>query len=1145
MKRFTGIKARTVFYTIIPVIIGFCAIFTILFISLFNSHQNAAEAEFKNIVRKYTNIFENKIGNVINYLSFVTDILEFQVREKMTDREALQRLMLDIFDSNNNIDGSSVYFEPNMYDGKDAEYKNTRFGTELSGRICYYYYRVNGEINYLREAQINDEEFSCPHYINAKAFNTPIYTDPVETDINGEKIFMFLIVFPLHGINNEFIGAITADIYLKEIYEELQAEKIYKSGNIVITNDNGKIIYSTRFKDIGKTREEAGLVRAVPPRPARETSQQNRPENAGIMRNETLSTNYFHSVTETSQILKIKSIFNNKDTLISRETIYFPMLDTRYYFSVVVPFDEINEEGRRLLLIALILSGSVLIMITIILYFIAGKITKPLVEFKEVADKIAQGDYHIRIKNNYHDEFALLKDAINIMTGRVEESMGESEKSLRILKNILNGIGVLIYVTIPETGEVLFINDALKSLYKLKGEEGVGQKCHKLFRDSEKRCSFCPCYELDKDPGIQISWEEHHPEQNVDVRHINCYIDWPGGMKAHLQYAFDITDIKKITEEKLIAEQKANELTRKKEHAEETSRMKSVFLASMSHEIRTPMHGIIGFSELALDSNIPVKTRSYLSKIKTSAESLLLIINDILDVSKIEAGKMELENIPFDINNVFKLCRLISSPKAQEKGLTLFCYSEPSVGRLLLGDPTRLRQILLNLLSNAVKFTNNGMVKLLSAITARTEDTITMHFEVKDSGIGMTAEQLSRIFQPFTQADDSTTRKFGGTGLGLTISKSLVNLMGGDLNAESTYGLGSRFSFELTFNTVNVTDDNVREASTVNIDERPVFDGEILICEDNSLNQMVISDHLSKVGLKSVVAANGRIGIELIKKRINNNEKQFDMILMDIHMPEMDGLETARKIIEMGLKTPIIALTANIMGNDRETYFEAGMPECLPKPFLAQELWSCLLKYLTPVGMTVVNRVIDNSEEEEQQKELITAFVKSNQTTFTDINDALNAGDMKLAHRLAHTLKGVAALIGQKKLSAAAQALEQSILNNLTELINEQANILENELKAALLELNTLYESYAINAGTPSESGYLDKENALKLLEKLELLLEEDNFDSMNLVDDLRRIPGTEQLVSQVENMKFKQARETLIAIMKETELNGDKYGKI
>ena len=1122
MIKFSGIKAKTVIYTIIPVIVSFIIISTILFFSLFNAYQNTAKAEFNNIVKKHTKIFENKISGVIDYLSFVSSVLEFQIAENETDRESLQKLLSIIFHNNSDIDGSSIYFEPDMYDGKDAEYRGTLFGTGLSGRICFYYSRIGEDVSYSAEALENEEEFSLPLYLKVKNSNMPIYTDPFDVTIDDEKIFMFVIAYPIHGKNGEFIGAITGDIHLKEIYQTLQAEKIYKTGAVFITNDNGRIIFSSKYEDIGKTREEAGLVSAVPSAPQTQYTSSTWLEE--------IHNKSVHPVTEDSQIIKIRSALNNKNTFIARETIFFPQLNSRYYFSVVVPLDEVNAEGNRLLVIVLVISMFILFGISSILYFIAGKITKPIIEFSNVANKIAQGNYNIRIENDYRDEFLQLKETLNLMTSRIEENINESEKSLRILKNILNGINALIYVIVPETCELLFINDALRNMFNLKEEEGIGQSCYKLFRNSDTRCSFCPCRELEKNPDSKVIWEEHHPDLGKDIRHINCLIDWPGKVKVLLQYAFDITEVKKITKEKLLAQQE-------KEQAETTSRMKSVFLASMSHEIRTPMHGIIGFSELALDDNIPIKTKNYISKIKTSAESLLLIINDILDVSKVEAGKMELENIPFNVNEVFKLCRLISSPKAQEKGLTLFCYAEPSVGRLLIGDPTRLRQVLLNLISNAIKFTNNGMIKMLSAITSKTDDLITMRFEVKDSGIGMTEEQLSRVFQPFMQADDSTTRKYGGTGLGLTIAKNLVNLMGGSLTAESALGLGSRFSFELTFQTVNITE-NITITPAVNIDEKPLFQGELLICEDNTLNQMVISDHLSKVGLKSVIAVNGKIALELIKRRIENNETQFDLIFMDIHMPEMDGLEASKAIIEMGVKTPIIALTANIMANDKDTYAQAGMLDCLPKPFIAHELWSCLLKYLKPVGKSAVKKIseftnedLTATEEEEQQMELIRVFIKSNQTTGKEIQNALNEGDKKSAHRIAHTLKGVAKLVGQIKLSQAAQAAEEAILNSETDQINAQVNALENELRISLSELIPLSNHYKGKEFNQNDNSFIDKENVLKLLEKLDLLLEEDSFDSLNLVGDLRMIPGAEQLASCVENMKFKQAREALSTV--------------
>jgi len=1124
MKFSYGIKAKTVIYTIIPVIISFCVICIILFFSLFNAYQNVAKSEFKNIVRNHTKIFENKITGVLEYLSFVASVLEFQIHADMADRETMQRMMIEILESNCDINGSGIYFEPNMYDGKDAQYIGTQYGSVQTGRISYYYYSNNRNILFKTEAPDNYVEFIRSHYVKTKEKIAPVYTDPFELEIDGKKIFMFVITFPILGINNEFLGMITADIHLSGIYEQFQAEKIYKTGNIIITNDNGKIIYSSRFNDIGKTREEAGLVRAVPSKPP------------SAVYSPDITAKSFQSIAESSELIKIKSVFNNKDTLLSRETIYFPLLNSRFYFTVVVPFDEINEEGNRLLVIVIIISAAVLIMITLVLILLAGKLAKPLKEFKDVAGKIAQGNYSIRVEGSYRDEFAVLKDTVNFMTERIEENIDESKKSLRILKNILNGIDVLIYITDPKTSEILFINQPLRSLFKLQDEEGIGEKCYKLFRRINKKCDNCPCDKLDIDPDTPVVWEENSEEEGRIVSHTDCYIEWLSGYKVHMQYSFDITEIKKITEEKLKAVNEAYELAGKKEQAEATSRMKSVFLASMSHEIRTPMHGIIGFSELALDDNIPAKTRNYLSKIKISAESLLLIINDILDVSKVEAGRMELENIPFDISNVFKICRLISLPKAREKGISLFCYAEPSVGRLLIGDPTRLRQILINLISNAIKFTNNGMVKLLSAITEKTDNTITMHFEVKDSGIGMTEEQLGRIFQPFMQADSGTTRKFGGTGLGLTITKYLVELMGGVLNVESTPGLGTRFNFEITFKTVEITEKKEFADVPGVTGEKPVFNGEVLVCEDNSLNQMVITDHLSKVGLKTYIAVNGKVGLELIKNRITNGEKPFDLIFMDIHMPEMDGLETAKNIVEMNVKTPIIALTANIMSHDRDTYLEIGMRDCLPKPFVANDLWSCLLKYLKPVSMLPVNHEADYTEEDEQQMELITAFVKSNQSTYTDIRDAFDKGNLKLAHRLAHTLKGVANLVGQKKLSAAAQVVEQLLTNNNTNSLSGQMNILEKELNAALIELSPIADNHVKKIKEIPFNASFDKENALKQLTTVDSLLEADSFDVLNLVNDLRSIPGTEKLAGQIENMKFKLARETLAEIKKQLE---------
>ena len=401
------------------------------------------------------------------------------------------------------------------------------------------------------------------------------------------------------------------------------------------------------------------------------------------------------------------------------------------------------------------------------------------------------------------------------------------------------------------------------------------------------------------------------------------------------------------------------EVDRLRREAEAVSVSKSAFLANISREIRTPMSSIVGFSELALAGEHSPRTRDYLSKIQTNAEWLLQIINDIQDISKVESGKMELESIPFDMHELFSNCRTLIMPKAVEKGITLYFYVEPSIGKKPLGDPARLRQVLVNLLSNAVKFTNAGMVKLHAVLKDKGEKTITMYFEVKDSGIGMHPDQIKRIFDPFTQAE-KTMRKYGGTGLGLAITKNIIELMGGKLSVESTPGIGSKFSFELTFNTVNVSDEELLgKKTTPGGSEKPSFEGEVLLCEDSAINQEIICEHLSKVGLKTVVADNGKIGVDLVKSRLEKGVKMFDLIFMDMHMPVMDGLDAAAKILELDTKVPIVAMTANIMANDREIYKRSGINDCVGKPFTSQELWRCLVKYFTPAVMQDGNRVSD------------------------------------------------------------------------------------------------------------------------------------------------------------------------------------------
>jgi PAS domain S-box-containing protein len=609
--------------------------------------------------------------------------------------------------------------------------------------------------------------------------------------------------------------------------------------------------------------------------------------------------------------------------------------------------------------------------------------------------------------------FALLVRGMRVEIGRSRALRDEAGRQQTLLQTVINSIPDFIaYKNVD--GVYLGCNDAYTGMFGLSADQVVGRKLGDLFPSSRADAMRA------RDDEVLALQEKRVDEDcmtfadgsRVPMEVVRTPLRGPDGQLGGL-----LAIGRNVTHR----EQVAQEIIRARELAEQAARAKTEFLANMSHEIRTPMTGVLGMIDILAGEELTPVQLGYVELMRTSGRHLLNVINDILDFSRVETGKLELEHIDYAVPELRGRLQSLTQHLAVERGVALQFHFDSALPEVLQGDPTRLTQVLLNLVTNAIKFTERGAVTVRARRAPTAETGTRLLFEVSDTGVGIPADVLSQLFEPFVQADSSTARKHGGSGLGLAICKRLVEAMGGVIGASSEPGAGSCFFFDIPL-VPGSAQALQPEANRV----APPLPRRILIAEDLEINRNILQAGLRKDGHELVFASNGEEAIRLVRDGV------FDLVLMDVQMPVMDGVEATRRIRAMGgaaSRLPIVGLTANVMARERDLYLRAGMDECLNKPIDWRELSAVISRRALLPGagsMLVDSRALAALRRvagEVGMQELVRDGFDAYRQYCAEMDSADQAGLGSIAHKIS----GSAGTLGLHWIGDAAARIEAAV----------------------------------------------------------------------------------------------------------------------
>jgi PAS domain S-box-containing protein len=755
----------------------------------------------------------------------------------------------------------------------------------------------------------------------------------------------------------------------------------------------------------------------------------------------------------------------------------------------------------------------------------------------------------------------------------------QTEQQLRKLAQAVEQSPASIIIT-NLNGEIEYVNEAFLQVSGYQRDEVIGRNPRMLQSKKTPAENYRALWTA---LGRGQTWKGEFVNKRKDgSEYVEFAIIVPirqadGNVTHFVAVQEDITEKKRVALEldqyrhhleDLVASRTA-ELEAAKVLADSANQAKSAFLANMSHEIRTPMNAIIGLTYLLRQSSPNPEQSERLDKIDGAAQHLLSIINDVLDLSKIEAGRLELEQTDFSLATVLDHIRSIIAEQARAKALSIEVDGE-GVPPWLRGDPMRLRQAMLNYATNAVKFTERGSIRLRAMVQEETAAGLLLRFEVSDSGIGIEADQQTSLFQAFTQADVSTTRKYGGTGLGLAITRRLANMMGGDAGVDSVLGQGSRFWFTalvqrghgiMPLQTIE------KPADAEMMLRRDYAGARLLLVEDNPINREVALELLHGVGLAVDTAENGRIALEKIGKNT------YDLVLMDVQMPEMDGLEATRAIRAQPSFTrlPILAMTAAAFEEDRHVSLAAGMNDFVAKPVIPEDLYAALLRWLSPrsgtrpvssdkaetacispksvvTGDTVPSALLSIGGLDTRQglavvkgdvdkyQRLLSMFANTHNEDLKQVQAYLVDGKPDEAKRINHCLKGVAGTLGAKQVADLAAKLDRAIAENSSlPVCMELAGLCDSELTHLVRAILALPAQSATNE---VGEAIIDAENTRQVVAALASLLAIGDAQASRLAREyaalLRAKLGASysEFARQIEAFDYQAALLTLQAVV-------------